>query len=155
MTFQTGRIIFGVALSVMTARAADVTVGTATAKSGQRATGYIEVPAGVDAATSLPVIVINGAKPGPKLALIAGAHGTEYASSVALAQLAVRVDPAELSGTLIILPLLNVASYLQKVPHINPVDKKGVGGYPGKADGTQSERIADLITARSSKSAIT
>ena len=50
-------------------QAADITVGTATARAGEKATGYIEVPAGVDAATSLPVIVINGVKPGPKLAL--------------------------------------------------------------------------------------
>ena len=128
-----------------TGQAADVTVGTATAATGQKATGYIEVPAGVDAATNLPVIVINGAKAGPTLALISGVHGTEYASTVALAQLAARVDPSELSGTLIILPLLNVASYLQKVVHVNPVDKKGVGGYPGKADGTQSERIAYAV----------
>jgi predicted deacylase len=128
-----------------TVRAADVSVGTATAHSGQKATGYIEVPAGVDEATKLPVIVINGANSGPTLALIAGAHGTEYASSVALTQLAVRVNPADLSGTLVILPLINVASYLQKVVHINPVDHKGVGGYPGKADGTQSERIAYAV----------
>jgi predicted deacylase len=60
--------------------AADVTVGTATAKAGQKATGFIQIPAGVDAATNIPVIVINGAKPGPKLAIVAGAHGTEYAS---------------------------------------------------------------------------
>ncbi len=128
-----------------TARATDVTVGTANAATGQKATGYIEVPAGVDAATNLPVIVINGAKPGPTLALISGVHGTEYASTVALAQLAARIDPAEVSGTLIILPLLNVASYLQKVVHVNPVDQKRVGGYPGKVDGTQSERIAYAV----------
>ncbi len=126
-------------------QAADVTIGTATAQSGQKATGYIEVPAGVDAATNLPVIVINGAKPGPTLALIAGVHGTEYASSLALAQLATRVEPSELSGVLVILPLLNVASYLQKVVHINPIDQKRVGGYPGKVDGTQSERIAYAV----------
>jgi hypothetical protein len=125
--------------------AADVNVGTAKARTGQKATGYIEVPAGVDAATNLPVIVINGATAGPTLALFAGAHGTEYASSLALAQLAARVQPSELSGTLIVLPLLNVASYLEKVVHVNPVDHKGVGGYPGKADGTQSERIAYAV----------
>ncbi len=137
---------FGVLLSsVVAAQAVDVTIGTATARTGQKATGYIEVAAGIDAATSLPVVVINGAHPGPRLALFAGAHGTEYASSVALTQLAARVDPSELSGTLIILPLLNVASYLQKVVHVNPVDHKGVGGYPGKADGTQSERIASAV----------
>jgi predicted deacylase len=132
------------ALQVML-QAADFSVGTASAHMGQKATGYIEIPAGSDAATNLPVIVISGAKPGPILALIAGAHGTEYASSVALTQLAARITPSELSGTLVILPILNVASYLEKTVHINPVDHKGVGGYPGKVDGTQSERIAYAV----------
>jgi hypothetical protein len=30
-------------------------------RSGQKATGYIVVPAGLDAASSIPVIVVNGA----------------------------------------------------------------------------------------------
>ena len=47
------------------ASAQPVSVGTATASPGQRATGVIAVPAGVDAAMDIPVIVINGAKPGP------------------------------------------------------------------------------------------
>jgi len=143
-TFQTTSFAILLCLSAGV-KAADVTVGTAHAGIGQKATGYLEVPAGVDAATNLPVIVINGAKAGPTLALIAGVHGTEYASSLALAQLAARVEPSELAGTLVILPLLNVASYLQKIVHINPIDQKRVGGYPGKADGTQSERIAYAV----------
>src|SRR2546421_9311055 len=54
------------------------TVGTASAAPGQKSTGYLEVPAGVDPATNIPVVVINGAKPGKILALVSGAHGTEY-----------------------------------------------------------------------------
>lgn len=128
-------------------RAADLTVGTATARAGQKATGFLQVPAGVDAATDIPVIVINGAKPGPKLALVAGAHGTEYASIIALEKLAQSTDPAALSGALIIAPLLNIQSFLQKVPHLNPVDRKNMNRlYPGKADGTQTERVSWAVT---------
>jgi predicted deacylase len=128
------------------AGAQPVTVGTAAASPGQRANGVIAVPAGVDAAMDIPVIVINGAQPGPKLALLAGAHGTEYASIIALEKLA-QTDPAALSGTLIVVPLLNVASFLQKVPHLNPVDGKNMNRlYPGKADGTQTERALWGIT---------
>jgi len=123
--------------------AADVTVGTAAAQAGKKATGFIQVPAGVDAAINIPVIVINGAKPGPKLAIVAGAHGTEYASIIALENLAQSVDAAELSGTVIVLPLINLASFAQKVPHLNPVDGKNMNRmYPGKADGTQTERAS-------------
>ena len=126
---------------------APFTVGTATAAAGQMAVGAIEVAAGSDAALSIPVIVVNGARPGPVLALLAGAHGTEYASIVALEKLPAAVDPAALSGTLVIVPLLNVPSFARIVPHLNPVDGKNMNRiYPGKPDGTQTERASFAIT---------
>lgn len=129
--------------------AADIAIGTAVAPTGQKATGFIQVPAAVDAALDIPVIVVNGAKPGPTLALLAGAHGTEYASILALMKLAAATDPAALSGTVIVVPLLNVPSFLQKVPHLNPIDGKNMNRlYPGKPDGTQTERALSAITAQ-------
>lgn len=123
------------------------TVGTATAARGQKATGTIEVPAGSDAALSIPVAVIHGAKPGPVLALVAGAHGTEYTSIIALEKLIGLLNAAEISGTVIVVPLINIQSFEQKVPHLNPVDKKSMNRfYPGKLDGTQTERASYLIT---------
>jgi predicted deacylase len=123
------------------------TVGTATAARGQKVTGAIEVPAGVDPALSIPVAVVHGAKPGPVLALVAGSHGTEYTSIIALEKLIGMLNPAEVSGTVIIVPLINVQSFEQKVPHVNPVDKKSMNRfYPGKIDGTQTERASYLIT---------
>jgi uncharacterized protein len=120
---------------------ATVTVGSATAKRGERAYGAIYVPAGVDTGTTIQVAVINGAKPGPVVSFISGAHGTEYTSIVALTKLIERIDPKTLSGTVIVAPLLNVASFEQMVPHINPVDKKGMNAqYPGDPSGTQSQR---------------
>jgi len=140
------RRIFLAAFLALTMRAADFTVGSATAGSGHKATGYIAVPAGSDAAANIPVIVVNGARPGPVLALIAGSHGTEYASILALQQLAQAADPAALSGTLIIVPLINVASFSQKVPHLNPIDGKNMNRfYPGKPDGTQTDRVSWAI----------
>ncbi len=123
------------------------TVGTATAMRGQRATGLIEVPAGSDAALSIPVAVFHGAKPGPVLALVSGAHGTEYASIIALEKLIGLLNPAEISGTVIVVPLVNIPSFEQKVPHLNPVDRKNMNRmYPGKIDGTQTDRASFLIT---------
>jgi uncharacterized protein len=134
-------------LAVAFAQAADLTVGSATARSGEKSIGVLTVAAGVDAAPQIPVIVVNGAKPGPKLALLAGAHGTEYASIIALEKLAQEADAASLSGALIIVPMLNTASFLQKVPHLNPVDGKNMNRlYPGKADGTQTERALWAVT---------
>src|SRR5216683_88198 len=122
-------------------------VGTASAALGQKATGYLAVPAGVDAATNIPVVVVNGAKPGKVLALVSGAHGTEYASIIAIEKLISDLDPAQVAGTVILVPLVNVPSFEQKVPHVNPVDGKSMNRfYPGKADGTQTERASFLIT---------
>ena len=127
-------------------QAADLTVGGATARTGEKATGFIHVPAGVDAGTEIPVVVFNGAKPGPTLALVAGAHGSEYASIIALENLIQTTDTRDLSGALIFVPLINLASFAQKVPHLNPVDGKNMNRlYPGKADGTQSERASFAI----------
>jgi predicted deacylase len=121
--------------------------GTAFATPGQKATGYLEVPEGVDAGTNIPVVVINGAKPGKVLALVSGAHGTEYVSIIAIEKLIAKLDPAELTGTVILVPLVNIASFEQKVPHVNPIDNKSMNRfYPGKADGTQTERASYLIT---------
>ncbi len=123
------------------------TVGTATAESGQKATGTLDVPAGSDAATQIPVVVIRGINPGPILALVSGAHGTEYASIIALEGLISSLDPTQISGTVILLPLVNIASFQQKVPHVNPIDSKSMNRfYPGKEDGTQTERASFLIT---------
>jgi len=123
------------------------TVGTATAARGQKVTGVIAVPAASDPATNIPVVVVHGARPGPVLALVSGAHGTEYASIIALEKLIAVLDPAQISGTVIIVPLVNIPSFEQKVPHVNPVDGKSMNRmYPGKMDGTQTDRASYLIT---------
>src|SRR5260370_40247861 len=140
--------IFAILLFAVSVHAQDTfTVGNAIAKRGQKAYGTIEVPAGVDAALSIPVFAAHGAKAGPVLALVSGAHGTEYASIIALEKVIERVDPAALSGTLIVVPLVNVNSFEKKVPHVNPTDNKSMNRfYPGRMDGTQTERALFMMT---------
>lgn len=122
-------------------------VGTAKASRGTTATGAIEVPAGSDAALSIPVAIAHGVKGGPVLALLGGAHGTEYTSIIALEKLIGEIDPKQLTGTVIILPLVNVPSFQKVVPHLNPIDGKNMNRmYPGKADGTQTDRASFAIT---------
>ncbi len=123
------------------------TVGNATAARGKRALGALEVPAGVDAGLNIPVAVFHGAWPGPVLAIVSGVHGTEYASIVAAERLIDRLDPTDVTGTLIVLPIVNVPSFEHKAMHVNPTDGKGINRiFPGHADGTQSERIAYVLT---------
>jgi len=148
MTLRTRALVATLLLtSPALMRAQSFRVGTTTAAPGQKATGYVEVPAGDDAATNIPVVVVNGAKPGKVLALVSGAHGTEYVSIIAIEKLIAQLDPAQLTGTVILVPLINIQSFEQKVPHVNPVDNKSMNRfYPGKADGTQTERASLQIT---------
>src|SRR5712671_3710865 len=140
-------ILLALFFSIAAHAQSSFTVGTATAAPGQKATGYLEVPAGVDPATNIPVVVVNGAKPGKVLALVSGAHGTEYTSIIAIERLIAALDPSQIAGTVILVPLVNIQSFEQKVPHVNPIDNKSMNRfYPGKADGTQTERASFLIT---------
>src|SRR6185369_11133602 len=57
------------------------------------------------------------------------------------------LDPAEISGTVIVVPLVNLPSFERKIAHVNPVDGKSMNRmYPGKLDGTQTDRASYLIT---------
>lgn len=146
-----GLVLAGAFASGAAAQAPDphptMKVGTVSVARGQKAGGTLDVPAGSDAGTRIPVLVAHGARPGPVLALVAGAHGTEYASIVALEQMIGQVDPAQLAGTVIIVPLVNLASFEQRVAHVNPVDGKSMNRfYPGNMTGTQTERASAVIT---------
>ncbi len=126
---------------------APFTVGPVVVRPGEMASGLVPVPGGSDAATFVPVTVAHGARPGPVLALIAGNHGYEYAPIVALKRLRTRLDPASLAGTVILVHVANVPSFLGRTVYYGPVDGKNLNRmYPGKADGSVSERIARTIT---------
>jgi uncharacterized protein len=123
------------------------TVGTATASRGQKAFGVIKVPAGSDAGYDIPVAIVHGATPGPVLAVMSGAHGTEYASIIAVERLIGKIDPARIAGTLILVPMVNVPSFERIVPHVNPTDNKSMNSrYPGDANGTQTDRASFVLT---------
>jgi predicted deacylase len=124
-----------------------MTVGTAVAKRGEMAYGELQVPKASDAALTMSVAVIHGVKPGKVVAFVAGSHGTEYTSIVALTRLITQINPKQLTGTVIVAPLLNVASFEQITPHVNPIDQKGMNGaYPGDKNGTQTDRALALVT---------
>ncbi len=124
-----------------------LTIGSASARAGQSASGFIDVPAGVDAATRIPITIVRGAQPGPTLALIAGTHGSEVAPIVALERVRPMIDPATLRGTVLIVHVANMPSFLGRTIYYSPIDGKNLNRvYPGKPDGTVSERIAYAIT---------
>jgi predicted deacylase len=106
----------------------------------------IEVPAGADSGTGIPVTTIRG-QPGPVLALIAGNHGYEYPPILALQQLRSQIQPSQLRGTIVMVHVANMPSFLGRTVYFSPVDGKNLNRvYPGRQDGTVSERIAWAIT---------
>ncbi len=119
------------------------TIGTTEAKPGEKVTGSLSVEAGIDEATFIPFTIINGAKPGPTLTLVAGIHGTEYVPIITAQKLAQQINPYEISGTLLIIQIANIPSFQERAVYYNPIDRKNQNRvFPGKKDGTISERIA-------------
>ena len=123
-----------------------LTVGGLTARPGETVSGYLAVPDGVDPGTRIPVTLVHGARPGPVLALIAGTHGYEYTSILALPRLRERLDSARLSGSVILVHMANPTTFYGRRIYYSPDGKNLNRVYPGRADGTISERIAHMIT---------
>jgi predicted deacylase len=124
-------------------------VGSALGRVGQKVSGFIDVLDAADPGARIPVTIITGTAPGPVLALIAGTHGSEPSPIVALQRVRAELDPARLSGTVIIVHIANVPSFQKRTIYRGPWDWKNLNRvFPGKADGTASERIAHAITTQ-------
>ena len=123
-------------------------VGGVTSSSGEIKSGFINVPAGADGPEiRIPITVVNGEKKGPVLALTAGIHGYEYPPILALQRLRRKLDPTKISGTVIMVHVVNMPSFLKRTIYYNPHDWKNQNRvFPGKIDGTMTERIAYQIT---------
>jgi uncharacterized protein len=116
--------------------------------AGERADIDLRVSAGAaDPSTYVPVTVFHGRSNGPVLALTMGVHGYEYPPILAGQELLHRIDPLQLKGTVVLVRLAHVEAFENRVPYVNPHDRKNLNRvFPGKADGTQSERIAWALT---------
>jgi uncharacterized protein len=122
-------------------------VGSLRALPGHVVSGFLQVPPGRDPGTRIPVSVINGSAEGPVLALIAGNHGYEYPPILATERLIARIDPVRLKGTVILVHVANMPSFLRRTIYYSPIDGKNLNRvYPGKQDGTVCDRIAWVVT---------
>ena len=122
-------------------------VGKIEAASGESVSGYLDIEPLHDQGTQIPVSVIHGNAPGPVLALLAGVHGYEYPAITALQRLRQSIQPRDLSGTLILVHIANPPSFYGRTIYTSPADGKNLNRvFPGKPDGSLSERIANSIT---------
>jgi len=90
----------------------------------------------------LPVLRVQGAVEGPVLVVSAGVHGDEFEGVRAIYELFEELRPEEMRGSWIGVPVVNPPAY-QACSRLSPVDGQNMARvFPGKPDGTVSERIA-------------
>ena len=99
--------------------------------------------------TIIPITIFHGIKDGPILGITAGVHGYEYAPILASQELIQRINPSALTGTIILIQIANVSSFLGRSPYTSPIDNKNLNRvFPGDPEGSMTERIADVISTK-------
>jgi predicted deacylase len=111
-------------------------------KSGEKYSQSVELKIGGEV-LSLPLFIVAGKQEGPTLAITAGIHGAEYASIEAALRLGKTLDPEEVYGNAIILPIVNMPAFKKRTIYVGPHDNKNLNRvFPGKQKGSFSETLA-------------
>jgi N2-acetyl-L-2,4-diaminobutanoate deacetylase len=111
--------------------------------------GFLRLPYSRDdsawGSVMIPIAVLRNGT-GPTALLTGGNHGDEYEGPVALFDLARTLDINAVTGTVIIVPAMNYPAF-QAGTRTSPIDKGNMNrSYPGKPDGTVTQKIADYFT---------
>lgn len=107
----------------------------------RREQGHIRPVDGLE----LPFGLIEGPDAGPVLVVTAGVHGSEFCSIEAALRL-LKLDPATIKGTLLVLPILNVEGFRARSIYVMPQDGRNLNRmFPGRPDGSVSERLAHWL----------
>jgi predicted deacylase len=102
----------------------------------------------------MPIVLINGTRPGPRLYLGAGIHGDEVTTVAVAAALLGRLRVQDLAGGLVCVPVQNplalhadhrfpVGHYLRSPLDQSPIDPWS--SFPGNPDGSFAERLANRL----------
>jgi predicted deacylase len=95
------------------------------------------------AGLDVPVVEVTGAGDGPRLTVIAGVHGCEYASMAAVRQWSASLAGRELHGSVRVVPVLNLPAFRARSPFVIPEDGKNLNRcFPGDPAGTLADRLA-------------
>ena len=126
-----------------------ITVGTAASEGAGRVDGVLHVgdlPDGLP--MEIPVVIVQGKADGPTLWLHGCVHGNEYCGTFIIHRFLRGIDPAELKGTVVALPVLNITGF-QRNQRMSPFEGYAGGDlnrcFPGKPDGTLTEQMGHRI----------
>ena len=93
---------------------------------------------------SLPVTVVNGIEPGPKLWLSAAIHGDELNGVEIIAQILARINPQKLRGTILAVSIVNVFGFIEQSRYLP--DRRDLNrSFPGSESGSLASRLANLF----------
>jgi len=93
------------------------------------------------------VLVVHGAKPGPKVCLTSAIHGDELNGIEVVRHVLYSIDPEELAGTVIGVPIVNLQGFRRSSRYLP--DRRDLNRYfPGNAHGSSASRIAQSFFDR-------
>jgi N-alpha-acetyl-L-2,4-diaminobutyrate deacetylase len=110
--------------------------------------GFLRLPYSRDdsawGAVMIPITVVRSGD-GPTALLTGGNHGDEYEGPIALLKLAAALRPEQIRGRVIVLPAMNYPAFRAQ-KRTSPIDGGNLNrSFPGRPDGTVTEKIADYI----------
>ncbi len=95
-------------------------------------------------AVPTPVLVVNGANPGPRLCLTAAVHGDELNGIEIVRRVLYRMDPQNLAGTVIGVPIVNLQGFRRGSRYLP--DRRDLNRFfPGTDYGSSASRIANSL----------
>ena len=122
-----------------------LSVGTLSAPRGEKRYGVNEFLV-EGQPYRLPMWLINGAGEGPTLVVTGGIHAAEYASIAAALELGRSLDPGNLAGRVIVVPVVNMPAFVARSIYVCPLDGKNPNRvFPGNPQGSATEQIADWV----------
>ncbi len=122
-------------------------VGALSAARGEKRYGVCEF-AVQSQPYRLPLWLIHGTADGPTLVVTAGVHAAEYASIAAALEVGRSLDPRDLRGRVIVLPVMNQPAFTARSIYVCPLDGRNLNRvFPGDPSGTASEQIAHWVFA--------
>jgi len=107
----------------------------------------LSIPVGRTEPARLPMLAVRGRRPGPTAVLVAGVHGDEFEGMAALPELAASLDPQDMRGTMLALPVCNpFARDAQDRCSPDGVDGVNLARvFPGDPDGSPTRRLAAAL----------